>query len=60
METNHVIMFRQVGLDYSVQAICSCDWTSDTHAKADEYRAQLQANEHLLRFKGFPIAGPED
>lgn len=56
----HVVMFREVGQVFNIQAVCTCEWTSDIHAASDKYRAQLEANEHLLRFKGFPIAGPED
>lgn len=58
--TDHVIMFQEVGQKFDIQAVCSCNWVSDIHPRVDEFRAQLQANEHLLRFKGFPIAGPED
>ena len=61
---DHVIMFREVSdfgigsRNFNVQAVCSCEWESDVHDPSSKERARLQANEHILRFKGFPAAGP--
>lgn len=49
---DHVIMYRQVGMDYAVQAVCMCDWEGLVHD--DFMMADKEGREHLKRYERFP------
>jgi hypothetical protein len=48
----HVIMFRQVGPDYQIQAVCTCNWEGTVHSRFSD--AEAEGDRHQKRYEGFP------
>jgi hypothetical protein len=48
----HVIMYRQVGMDYAIQAVCTCNWEGLVHKSF--MTADKEGDEHLKRYERFP------
>ena len=45
-------MYRQVGLDYDTQPVCTCDWEGAIHGRFTD--ADDEGNKHLLRYERLP------
>jgi hypothetical protein len=48
----HVVMYRQVGLDFQTQAVCTCGWEGTPYQRFTD--ADDEGSSHLKRYERFP------
>lgn len=49
---HHVIMYREVGPDFRVQAVCPCGWEGETYRRFTD--ADTEGDQHLKQYERFP------